>query len=80
MEGAKKLGWVRTAAIGLLTAVSLAGAYSPSGQRAYRSAREFIVYFRSLDKTDAPGGLWQRVALSLVLTSADSPEPVCAAN
>ena len=71
---------MRTAAIGLLTAASLAGFYSPSGQRAYRSAREFVVYYRSLEKSNAPKGLWERVALSLVLASADSPEPVCAAE
>jgi hypothetical protein len=78
--GANRNGWVRTAGIGLLAAVSLAGTYSPSGRRAYRSAREFVTYFRSLEKSNAPEGLWQRVALSLVLASADPPEPVCAAE
>ena len=80
MGGAHKTGWLKTAGIGLLTAISLAGMNSPSGRRAYHSTREFVVYFRSLEKSNAPRGLWERVALSLVLASADSPEPVCAAE
>jgi len=35
-----------------------------------------VGYFRSIEKSTLQEGLWERVALSLVLASADSPEPV----
>jgi hypothetical protein len=79
MGGASGTKWLKT--VGgtiLLAAASLVGTSNPSIERAYQSARGFVGHFRSIEGSTLQNGLWERVALSLVLASADSPEPVCA--
>jgi hypothetical protein len=79
MSGRNKMAWVKRAGgTILLAAVTMAGASNPSVERAYYSTRGFVCHFRSIEKSTLQKGLWERVALSLVLVSADSPEPVCA--
>ncbi len=62
----------------MLAALSLLGASNPSVRHAYLSARGFVCHFRSIEKSSLQNGLWERVALSLGLTSANPPEPECA--
>ncbi len=70
MSGARK-----AAGIVVLVAIGLLGIDGPSLAHGCRSAREFVCYYRSLEPSTLRSGLWERVALSLVLASADSPEP-----
>ena len=60
----------------VLAAATLLAGNNPSIERAYCAARGFVGNFRSIEKSTLQKGLWERVALSLVLASADSPEPV----
>jgi hypothetical protein len=69
MSGVRK-----AAGIVVLAAVGLLGIEGQSVARGYRSARAFVCYYRSLEPSTLRNGLWERVALSLVLASADSPE------
>ncbi len=62
----------------VLAAAGVVGISDPCVGHAYASARGFGAYFRSIEKSTLQHGLWERVALSLVLASANSPEPVCA--
>jgi len=75
MNGANKSKWLRRAGTTLLlTAVTLLGANNPGIARAYCATRGFVGSFRSIEASTLQKGLWERVALSLVLASADSPE------
>ncbi len=77
MSGANKTKWLRRAGTAVvLAAVTLAGSNNPSIARAYCATRGVVGNFRSIEKSTLRKGLWERVALSLVLASADSPEPV----
>jgi hypothetical protein len=77
MSGANRTRWVKGAGgTILLAAAVLVGTGNQSFEHAYRSPRGFVGYFRSIEKSTLQEGLWERVALSLVLASADSPEPV----
>jgi hypothetical protein len=76
----KKTGWARAGGIGLLAAISLLGMENLPVRNAYCSAHEFFTYFRAPEKSSAPAGFWERVALSLALTSANSPKPACASE
>ena len=62
----------------LLALTSVAIAETPAARGAYSSARAFAFYFRALENSRMPVGFWQRVALSLVLASADAPKTACA--
>jgi len=77
MSGSEKSKWMRRAGtILVLTAVTLLGTNSPAVARAYCATRGFVGNFRSIEASTLQEGLWERVALSLVLASAHSPEPV----
>ena len=77
MNGANKSKWLRRAGTALVLAVvMLVGANNPSIARAYCATRGFVGNFRSIEASTLQKGLRERVALSLVLASADSPEPV----
>jgi hypothetical protein len=77
MSGPNKTGWLRRAgAILVMAAAMLAGSSNPSVARAYCATRGFVGNFRSIEKSTLRKGLLERVALSLVLVSANSPEPV----
>jgi len=78
MSGRRPAWWRRAAAVLLLALASVAAAGTPAVRGAYSSARIFAFYFRALENSRVPVGFWQRVALSLVLTSADSPKAACA--
>ena len=81
MNGADKSKWLRRAGTTLvLTAVTLLGASNPAITRAYCATRGFVGNFRAIEASTLQKGLWERVALSLVLASADSPQHVCANN
>jgi hypothetical protein len=68
----------RAAAIILLTAAGLMAIGSQPVQNAYYSARGFWTHFCEIQPSTLQKGLWERVALSLVLTSAEPARPVCA--
>ncbi len=75
MNGPNKSKWLRRAGTTLvLTAVTLLGANNPAVARAYCATRGFVGNFRSIETSTLQKGLWERVALSLVLASAHSPE------
>ena len=77
MSGPNKTRWlVRAGTVLVLAAATLVGSNNPSIARAYCATRGFVGSFRSIEKSTLQQGLWERVALSLVLASADSPEPV----
>jgi len=77
MNGADQSKWLRRAGTAVvLAAVTLAGINNPAVARAYCATRGFVGNFRSIQESTLQQGLWERVALSLVLASADSPEPV----
>ena len=77
MSGSNKSKWLRRAGTTLvLTAVTLLGANNPAVARAYCATRGFVGNFRSIEASTLQKGLWERVALSLVLASAHSPEHV----
>ncbi len=77
MNGANKSRWLRRAGTTVvLAAVTLLGANNPAVARAYCATRGFVGNFRSIETSTLQKGLWERVALSLVLASAHSPEHV----
>jgi hypothetical protein len=77
MSGSNKSKWLRRAGTAVvLAAVTLVGINNPAVARAYCATRGFVGNFRSIKQSTLQQGLWERVALSLVLASADSPEHV----
>ncbi len=77
MSGSNKTKWLLRAGMAVvLAAGTLVGSNNPSIKRAYCATRGFVGSFRSIEKSTLQKGLWERVALSLVLASADSPEHV----
>jgi hypothetical protein len=78
MSGRRPASWRRAAAVLLLALASVAAAETPVARGAWSSARVFTFYFRALENSRVPVGFWQRVALSLMLASADSPKAACA--
>jgi hypothetical protein len=68
--------WKRAAGVLLLTGMTLAAGTSPAGIRAFWSTRQFFCYFQELTRSSRPAGFWDRVELSLVLTTT-APRPVC---
>jgi hypothetical protein len=65
--------WRRYFGILLLSSVSLGGiALTNPGRRVLVSTQSFVRYFRALENSGVPGGFWERVAFSLVLTTTDA--------
>ena len=65
--------WRRYAGILLLGMVSLGGiTLTNPGRRVLVSTQSFVRYFRALENSGVPGGFWERVAFSLVLTTTDA--------
>lgn len=63
----------------LLVVVSLAWAGRTGPARHFlASANDFVRYYRALEETSLRPGFWDRVALSLVLASAECPKTPCA--
>jgi hypothetical protein len=66
--------WARYAGVFLLGSALVTGIGGTcSGRHAIVSAHRFVRYYRAIEETDTQKGFWERVALSLVLASADSP-------
>ena len=63
----------------LLVLVSLAWAGRTGPARHFlASANDFVRYYHALEETSLRPGFWDRVALSLVLASAERPKTPCA--
>lgn len=76
MKPGNTLRWRKHAGILLLGFISLGGiSVSHPGREFLHSARSFVRYYQTLEKSGVPAGFWERVVFSLVLASTDSPGP-----
>jgi hypothetical protein len=72
VSGIKTSRWTKGGGILLLCLVSLGGASrSDPGRQLFCSAHEFLNYYRALEEANGRSGFFDRVALSLVLTSGE---------